>query len=70
MNRVPRGAAKFMFTFTDFAAMRADVELRELYDDYKKEIEPECEALGISRTMWTVHQRVQWMDLLSTRWRV
>lgn len=48
MNRVPRGAAKFMFTFTDFAAMRADVELREFYDDYKKEIEPECEALGIS----------------------
>lgn len=48
MNRVPRDAAKFMFTFTDFAAMRADDELSRFYDDYKKDIGSECEALGIS----------------------
>jgi hypothetical protein len=46
MNKVPRDAS--MFTFTDVAAMRADDDLDELYDDYKKKSESECIALGIS----------------------
>jgi hypothetical protein len=39
MDKVPRDAAKFMFTFTDLAGMRSDGDLDELYADYRKEIE-------------------------------
>ena len=46
MNNVPGDAS--MFTFTDVAAIRADDDLDEFYDDYKKKSESECEALGIS----------------------